>query len=137
MYPLERYIVFHKKTQVDTSWIELLTSDAAYMHAALFTSQAYSYHVSRRRTALVASRAMFHHSSALRLLRERISILENQGTVADSTVLVVLYLALHAHFMLDYNTAKHHLLGLKRIVDLRGGLDAFNYNLKMIIELLK
>jgi hypothetical protein len=39
--------------------------------------------------------------------------------------------------MLDYKTAKHHMAGLRKIVDLRGGLHAFSYNTKLIIELLK
>ena len=137
MYPLERYIVFHRQSKVDTSWIELLTSDAAYMHAAVFASQAYSFCVTSKESHVAARGAIFHHSAALCLLQERLSIVDNQGIVADSTVLIVLYLALHAHFMLDYDTAKHHLLGLRKIVDLRGGLATFSYNTKMIIELLK
>ncbi|EXJ66962.1 uncharacterized protein A1O5_09608 [Cladophialophora psammophila CBS 110553] len=137
MYPLERYIVFHRKTNVDTSWFELLTFDAAYLHAAVFASQAYISLISTGENPAAARQAIVHHSAALRLLRERLSISNRESKVSDSTVLVVLYLALHAHFMIDYNTAKHHMEGLRNIVDMRGGLFSFSYNTKLIIELLK
>ncbi|OQV02387.1 hypothetical protein CLAIMM_07592 [Cladophialophora immunda] len=137
MYPLERYIVFHRKTKVDTSWFELLTSDAAYVHAAVFASQAYILHTSAQATPIAARRAMAHYSSALHLLRERLSVSAEDNKVSDATVLVVLYFALHAHFMIDYKTAMQHMEGLRKIVDLRGGLIAFNYNTKLVIELLK
>lgn len=137
MYPLESCIIFHKKTKVDTLWFELLTSDAAYMHAAVFASQAYIYYTYSRKSPIVARRVIEHHSAALRLLRERLSISNNGDKVSDSTILVILYLALHAHFTNNYNTAKHHMEGLRKIVDMRGGLSAFSYNTKLIIELLK
>ncbi|KAI1625849.1 hypothetical protein EDD37DRAFT_648306 [Exophiala viscosa] len=142
MYPLERHIMFHKNNKVDTMWIELWTSDAAYMHAAVFASQAYVFHTTTGETPVAARRAIVHHSAALRLLRERLSMPKGDGkvsnaTISDSTILVVLYLTLHAHFMIDYKTAKHHMEGLRKIVDMRGGLIAFSYNTKVIIELLK
>ena len=107
------------------------------MHAAVFASQAYIFYTSARETPVAARRAIVHHSAALRLLRERLSVPNSEDKVSDSTVLVVLYLALHAHFMIDYKTAKHHMEGLRKIVDIRGGLIAFSYNTKLIIELLK
>ena len=109
------------------------------MHAAVFASQAYIFHTSARETPGAARRAVVHHSAALRLLRERLSVPkgEDKVSVSDPTVLVVLYLTLHAHFMIDYKTAKQHMIGLRKIVGMRGGLMAFSYNTKMIIELLK
>lgn len=137
MYPLESCILFHRKTKVDTVWFELLTSDAAYMHAAVFASQAYSLYTYNRKSPVAARRAIVHHSAALRLLRERLSVLNKGNKISDSSILVILYLALHAHFTNDYNTAKHHMEGMRKIVDMRGGLSAFGYNTKLIIELLK
>jgi hypothetical protein len=137
MYPLESCIIFHKKTKVDTLWFELLTSDAAYMHAAIFASQSYIFLSSARETPVAVRRAIEHHSAALRLLRQRLSVPNGEDKVSDATVLVVLYLALHAHIMGHFDTAKHHMEGLRRIVDIRGGLAAFSYNTKLIMELLK
>ncbi|KEF57424.1 uncharacterized protein A1O9_05341 [Exophiala aquamarina CBS 119918] len=136
MYPLESCIVFHRKTKIDTAWFELLTSDAAYVHAAVFASQAYILISSAQKTPVAARRAMEHHSAALRLLRERLSVPNSGDKVSDATILVVLYLALHAHFTNDYDTAKHHMEGLRKIADMRGGLVAFGYNTKLVMELL-
>lgn len=80
---------------------------------------------------------MVHYSAALRLLRERLAMPDGETKMSDPTVLAVLYLALHAHFSNDHDTAKHHMEGLRKIVDIRGGLDAFSHNKKIIIELLK
>ena len=55
----------------------------------------------------------------------------------DATLLAISYLAFFAHFMNDYCTAKHHMDGLCRIVQARGGLLTFTYNPKLILELLK
>lgn len=38
---------------------------------------------------------------------------------------VVVKLASAAHFDGDYQASKHHMEGLRGMVDLRGGLDAF------------
>ncbi len=138
MYPLESYFIFHKTTKVDTSWFELLTSDAAYMHAAVFAIQAYSFAIaSTRETHEASKRALSHQYAALRLLRERLYCPDPKDKFSDATILVVLYLALHAYFMNEYDTSQHHMSGLRKLVDIRGGLTAFSYNTKLIIELLK
>ncbi|KAH8653872.1 hypothetical protein BX600DRAFT_471789 [Xylariales sp. PMI_506] len=137
MYPLESCIVFHRNNKVDSSWIELWATDAAYMHAAVFASQAYILYTSAKDCPMVARQVVVHHSKALRLLRERISASHIGDKTSDSTVLVVLYLALHAYFMNDHSTAIHHMEGLRNIVDLRGGLIAFSHNTKLVMELLK
>ena len=137
MYPLESCFIFHRETTVDRSWVELLASDAAYVHAAVFASQAYIYIKSATNTPSAARQAMIHHSAALNLLRERLSVSKSGDAILDSTILVVLYLTLHAHFMNDPTTSKHHMEGLRKIVHMRGGLRALNYNTKLVIELLK
>ncbi|KAF7168374.1 hypothetical protein CNMCM5623_001457 [Aspergillus felis] len=85
----------------------------------------------------MAQRSIVHHSAALKLLRERLSNEGEQIKFSDSTVLVILCLAMHAHFTDDYDAAKHHMQGLRKIVDLRGGLRRFSYNTKLIMEILK
>jgi DNA-binding MltR family transcriptional regulator len=85
----------------------------------------------------MAQRGIVHHSEALKQLRERLSNEGEQIKFSDSTVLVILSLATHAHLSGDYDTAKHHMEGLRKIVDLRGGLGGFSYNTKLIMEILK
>lgn len=73
----------------------------------------------------------------MRLLRERLSARDEEAKLSDSTILVVLYLALHAHLTNQYTTAKHHMEGLRKMVAMRGGLGVFSYNTKLIMELQK
>jgi hypothetical protein len=82
-------------------------------------------------------REMVHYSDSLRLLRKRLSGQNEDSKICDSTVLVVLNLAVHAYVSGDCSSAKHHIHGLRRIVDMRGGIYAFSYNPKLIMELLK
>ncbi|KAJ5587588.1 uncharacterized protein N7459_003353 [Penicillium hispanicum] len=137
LYPLESCIIFHKKDTVDTVWFDLLTHDDAYMHSVVFLCQAYFFLVSGQETPATERKAMVHYSQTLRLLRERLSISAAQSQVSDATILVVLYLAGHAHLVNDFGSAQHHLQGLRKLVDMRGGLYAFSYNTKLITELLK
>lgn len=137
MYPLESCIEFHRKDRVDTFYFDLMTYDTTYLHAVAFSCQAFFNKASPRETAEMAQRSIVHHSAALKQLRERLSNEGEQIKFSDSTVLVILYLAMHAHFTDDYDTAKHHLQGLRKIVDLRGGLRGFSYNTKLTMEILK
>lgn len=112
------------------------------MHAAVFASQAYISFISTSSTShtdsLATRRAITHHSEALRLLRERLSgICKKEDKVSESTILVVLFLAIHAHLVNDYETAKNHMDGLRKMIDMRGGLFSFSHNTKLILELLK
>ena len=54
------------------------------------------------------------------------------------TVSVVLALAIHAHTTGECETARHHMAGLRRLVDMRGGLAAFRgFHGKILIEMLR
>ncbi|CAI7586459.1 unnamed protein product [Penicillium pancosmium] len=137
MYPLADHIDFHKNDKVDTLWFDLLTYDVAYLHSVVFLCQSYSSLVSGIQAPASAYRGMVHYSEALRLLRERISGQSKERETWNSTILVVLYLATHAHLVGDISSAKHHLQGLRKMTDLKGGIYAFGYNPKLIIELMK
>ncbi|KAL5089488.1 hypothetical protein Trisim1_005184 [Trichoderma cf. simile WF8] len=137
IYPLERCINFDKKDKFDRMWFELMTQDAAYLHTVLFTSQTYFMHTSSQNNPGAVKTVIMHHSRALQLLRERLAAKHEEVKISDPTILVVLALAGHAHMINDYETAKTHIDGLRRIVQLRGGLSTFSYHPKLSIELLK
>ncbi|KAL6689660.1 hypothetical protein J3F84DRAFT_391628 [Trichoderma pleuroticola] len=137
IYPLERCINFDKKDTFDRMWFELMTQDAAYLHTILFASQTYFMHTSNQESPGAAKMAILHHSRALQLLRERLAAKHEEVKISDPTILVVLALAGHAHMINDYETARKHIDGLRRIVQLRGGLSTFSYHPKLSIELLK
>ncbi|KAL7904444.1 hypothetical protein GGI35DRAFT_199619 [Trichoderma velutinum] len=137
IYPLERCINFDKKDNFDRMWFELMTQDAAYLHTVLFASQTYFMHTSKQRSPGLGKSVMMHQSRALQLLRERLAAKHEEAKISDPTILVVLALAGHAHMINDYEAAKKHIDGLRKIVQLRGGLSTFNYHPKLSIELLK
>lgn len=137
MFPLAGCIDFHKKDKVDTLWFDLLISDPAYMNTVVFSCQAYLSLLSGQQTPTTMRREMAHYSDSLRLLRKRLSGQNEDYKICDSTVLVVLNFATHAYISGDYSSTKHHIEGLRRIVDMRGGIYAFSYNPKFMMELLK
>ena len=137
MYPLESCIQFHKKGESDVMWFKLLTLDPAYLHAAVFGIQTYGLVVTGQENSRRAEKAMMHYNAALRLLRERLSYTESGYSIENSTIFVVLYLALYAHFMDNYHIAQFHMMALRKIVDLRGGIFKFADSPKIILELIK
>jgi hypothetical protein len=55
MYPLADCIDFHKRSKIDTLWFDLLTYDAAYLHAVVFSCQAYASLINNRTPSAGAS----------------------------------------------------------------------------------
>lgn len=75
---------------------------------------------------------------ALRLLRERLSAGDEEATVSDATIMIVVIFANHARMVGDYRFAKHHTEGLRKILDLRGGMSTFGEsNKKLLLEILR
>lgn len=75
---------------------------------------------------------------ALRLLRERLSASDQEAMVSDATTMIVVILAMHAQMVGDQEFARHHVKGLHRIIDLRGGISSFEAgNTKLLIESLR
>lgn len=51
--------------------------------------------------------------------------------------MVVLILACHAHRLGQYSIAKNHMVGLRKIVDMRGGVAALKTRTKLLIEIFR
>ncbi|OTB11599.1 hypothetical protein K445DRAFT_321979 [Daldinia sp. EC12] len=136
LFPLESCISFAIREK--TGWMEALTLDAAYLHALAFSTRAY-FDLMQGYTPRKGSASAYPHMlKTLRLLRERLDMPEHDAAVKSSfsTAAVVLCLAFHAHITGEHETARHHLLGLRKIVDLKGGLIGLR-NVKIVIELLR
>jgi ABC-type uncharacterized transport system permease subunit len=128
---------FHRKDKVDTFYFDLMTYDQRYLHAVAFSCQAFFNKASPRETVEITKRSITHHSAALKQLRERLAGQAEQIKFSDSTVLVIICLTMHAHFTDDYETAKQHMEGLRKIPNLRGSLAGLSYNSKLVMEVLK
>ncbi|KAI0894868.1 hypothetical protein F4806DRAFT_497573 [Annulohypoxylon nitens] len=137
LFPLESCINFGPKTR---AWMEALTVDAAYLHAMAFSAQGYFDLRCGRAPSNSAALTDPHVVKTLRLLRERLSMADH-GDMMDflsKTASIVLCLAFHAHLTGDFHAARHHIVGLRRIVDLVGGFAALRKeNAKVVVEVLR
>jgi hypothetical protein len=102
-----------------------LTSDAIALHITAFSVEGFINKVLRHQEDAINLVAMLHFHKALRLLRHRLLGDNDEIKVSDSTMGVVLKLASTAHFEGDFEASRQHMEGLRRMVDLRGSLNAF------------
>lgn len=120
-FPLRAAISFEGD---DEGWVSPFGRDAVALHIMAFAVQGFTDRVLRRQGNLNPV-AILHFQKGLRLLRERLLGDDDQTKTSDSTMSVVLKLASVAQFDGDYETSKQHMEGLRKMVDLRGGLDVF------------
>ena len=99
----------------------------------VFATQGYFHWLSHGKAP---DRTSAHLVKALRLLRERIS-LDEKEMLTDSTAAVVLVLTVHAYMAGESEPARHHMMGLRKIVDLRGGVASFKESPKLLLEILR
>ncbi|KAI1452420.1 hypothetical protein F4805DRAFT_30156 [Annulohypoxylon moriforme] len=133
LFPLETCISFDKGDK--KQWIEPLAFDAAYLHTMIFTTHDY-FNLLLHRTP--GGETSPHFFKTIQILRERL-VLEGNGRskVSILTASVVLALAGHALLMNEYASARHHMEGLRKIIDLRGGISTFKGSSKLLIEILR
>ena len=125
--PLTRRIAFTHKYQ---TWVVSLTIDEMYCHAIAFASQA----AFGRQHDLQAAR---HFGKALKLLRRRIEDSDNEAMIGDNTLMSIMVLATSALVGGQLSTAREHLLGIKKIMALRGGFGSFTGSVKLFLEILR
>lgn len=80
--------------------------------------------------------AMMHFQRGIKLLRERLLGEDHEVKVSDSTMSIVAKLASAAHFDEDTQASRKHMEGLRKMVDLRGGLGVFK-GTHLLVEMLK
>ena len=133
IFPLMVAIGFHADD--NESWYPL-GSDAAFLHVTAFAVEGFIDRILRHQKNNTNPAAMLHLQKGLRLLREKLSGGDDETKISDSTIGVVLKLASTAHFDGDYPASKQHMDGLRKMVDLRGGLDVFKGS-KLLTEMLR
>ncbi|KAI1378981.1 hypothetical protein F4677DRAFT_410239 [Hypoxylon crocopeplum] len=132
-FPLRAAIGF----QADGSrWDSPFGRDAAALHIMAFAVQGFIDKVLRQKENSINPAAIMHLQKGLRLLRERLLGDDDETRISDSTMGVVLKLASVAHFAGDYETSKQHMEGLRKMVELRGGLDVFRGKM-LLVEMLR
>lgn len=135
MFSLEPHVMFHDPMR--SRWGELLGTDAAYLNAVVFAVHFYFDLVSGKKPEEIEpSRPAYKHlSRSLRLLREKLA--DDEARVSDSTLMVILTLAGHSTRLGHHETASGHIKGIRKIVDLRGGVADFKGNAKLLIEIFR
>jgi hypothetical protein len=106
-------------------WLHLVRLDAAALHISAFAVEGFIERVLRQQENSTSLVAMLHFQKGLQLFRARLLGEDKEAKLSDSTIGVVLKLATAAHLIGDYRASKQHMEGLRKMVDLRGGLDVF------------
>lgn len=138
--PIAQKIVYPLMTavgnQVDNhGWIHLCTTDAAALHVTAFSIEGF-IDVCLHRREQISPAAMVHLQKGLNLLRERLAGDDEKLKTTDASIGVVLKLATSAHFAGDLQAEIQHMVGVRKMVDSRGGLDAFR-NSHLLFEMLR
>jgi hypothetical protein len=113
-----------------------MATDAAFLHISAFAVEGFIQRIFRGQEDSINTAASLHFQKGLRLLRERLLEEDDRKRLSDSTISAVLKLAGTSHFDGDSGEARQHMAGLRRMVDLRGGLDAFK-GTKLVMEMLR
>ncbi len=111
-------------------------ADAAVLHVTAFAVEGFIQRILRHRGKDLGPAAMLHYQRGVQVLRERLQGEDKVAMLSDSTIGAVVKLADTSHFDGECEAAKQHMEGLRRIVDLRGGLDVFGRS-RLPMEILK
>lgn len=122
--------------QTEQSWLEPILSDPACFHFTLSIAKMYQCHV-HGRNENNSSMALSHSVKALTILQQRLAGGDHELPTSDTTILVVVGLTMAATALGDLQTALMHLTGLRKMVDLRGGISAFTLNRKLQTKILR
>ncbi|TDZ38563.1 hypothetical protein C8035_v004821 [Colletotrichum spinosum] len=116
MYPVGRYSRFDA---TNTFWFHWTQLDLAYLHSILYTTSFFFDSV----TGQKSKRTQLHLYRTIHELNKRLA--DPTTALTDSTTTVVMAMALIAECFGDVESAHMHVVGLKRIVGLRGGIESF------------
>ena len=117
--------------------MEPLTFDAAHLHAAALGTKMYIRLTFGCESHGATGGTAIHFGEALRILRERLSSSDESKKTSDSTMLVVIVLALYARTVGDYSSAKNHMEGLRKMTELRGGVASITARTMLAMEVFR
>ncbi|KAI2602160.1 hypothetical protein GGR54DRAFT_625575 [Hypoxylon sp. NC1633] len=132
VFPLKAAIGFSADS---TEWNSPFGLDIATLHITAFAVQGFIDKVLRREGSLNPA-AIRHLQKGLTILRGRLLGDDDDIKISDSTIGVVLKLASTAHFDGDYQVSKQHIEGLRKMIDLRGGLGVLRGK-RLLAEVLR
>ncbi|KAL6405507.1 hypothetical protein AUP68_11264 [Ilyonectria robusta] len=116
MYPIGRYSCSDATNAYWFHWTQL---DLAYLHSILYTASFFYDSLKGQKS----KRTVFHSYRTIRELNKQLA--DPTTALTDSTTTVVMGMALIAECFGDVESAHMHVMGLERIVGLRGGIESF------------
>ncbi|KAK4158673.1 hypothetical protein QBC43DRAFT_248993 [Cladorrhinum sp. PSN259] len=139
LFPLESCIYFEHRAE---QWTGPLGCDDAFLHALIFSAQCFfDAQASASGVLFVRSpsrKALPHLIKAIEILRERFAEGgDEEARKSLTTVSTITSLAALAHASGDEASARNHLEGLYKIVEMRGGMDSFAESDKLLVEILR
>lgn len=109
--------------------------DPLFLYATIFASQA-ALGFGSSRDAHDSTVAQ-HFGKTVKMLRLRLEQDDLAVTTSDTTLQVVIILAMSALLSGQEDVARSHMAGVKRIVEIRGGFGSFGNAVKLLIEVLR
>ncbi|KAI1428122.1 hypothetical protein F5Y12DRAFT_733695 [Xylaria sp. FL1777] len=134
LFPMETCMFFDRRAE---NWIAPLAVDPAFLHASIFSSLYYFDSILPCGSPCADQRILYHYHKTVTILRERLQFDNDEIRLSNNTVNVVLRLAGQAFSTGDLKSATNHMQGIRRIINLRGGLGTFRGNEKLAAETLR
>ncbi|KAH7230166.1 uncharacterized protein BKA55DRAFT_626160 [Fusarium redolens] len=116
MYPIGRY---SRSDATNPYWFHWTQLDLAYLHSILYTTSFFYDSLKGQKS----KRTEFHSYRTIHELNKQLA--DPTTALTDSTITVVMGMALIAECFGDVESAHMHVMGLKQIVGLRGGIESF------------
>lgn len=137
MFSLEPRVHFDDATR--RLWSDTIHTDKAYLHSIVSVVGFYRGLASGRhaRENRAPAYAFQHLAKALRLVRERVTSADDGLRTSDQTMMAIMVLAIQSYLLGHAETAMSHLKGVRRIVDLRGGVVALRSSPKLLLEMFR
>ncbi|KAK2735147.1 hypothetical protein CKAH01_07931 [Colletotrichum kahawae] len=117
MYPIAKYSY---SDNTNTYWFHWTQLDLAYLHAVLYTTSFFFDSLAGQKS----ERTKYHSYRTVSELNKQLS--NPKTALADSTTTVVMFMVFIAECFGDMECAHMHMMGLRRIIDLRGGLKSYD-----------
>jgi hypothetical protein len=113
-------------------YIQYLAVDVLFCHSALWTSLAYSDWIQGSGRSVAQIR---HANETLFILQQR--LFDDQLSISDATICVVICLVMTSAVVGDRESASKHMAGLYKMVELRGGVEAFKENAQVQLKMCR
>jgi hypothetical protein len=112
------------------TWLPWLAKDALFTHPVLFCILVVESLLNK---TPLGSKAQYHLCQTFTFINQRLS--NKALALHDTTIFVVATLVIFSTYLRDYATAMIHMKGLRRMVELRGGLESFRYHPRLYTKL--